>query len=244
MHEPSIDGTQRVHARVAGFLYLFVTAVFMFGELTTSSIKGSGDFAETVQRIVASEQLYRAALSSITIGALAVLTLSYALYVILEPVNKRLAQLALCARLGEAIVIGAVLVWSIAGLSLYLTAQATGPFQDDQLRTLVSVSRRAYVSGVHIWLMFFSLGSTLFFYLFYKSRYIPRPLAAFGVFASAIVLLVSLGTLNFPSYAGTLQYGWAPIFLAEVTTGFWLLIVGIGPTRGGGHGSVNSREDS
>jgi hypothetical protein len=36
-------------------------------------------------------------------------------------------------------------------------------------------------------------------------------LAAFGVFASVIVLTVSLGSLIFPEYAGTSQYGWIPM---------------------------------
>ena len=144
--------------------------------------------------------------------------------------NKRLAQLALWARLGEAIIVGAVLVFRFAALRLYAAAQTAGPLQDDQLQVLISFAGRAYGCGVQIWLMFCGLGSTLFFYLFYKSRYIPRPLAAFGVFASVMVLIVSFSILNFPKYAGTLQYGWAPSFLAEVTTGFWLMIVGIRPS--------------
>jgi hypothetical protein len=42
---------------------------------------------------------------------------------------------------------------------------------------------------------------------------------------------VSLGILNFPGHAGTIPSGWAPIFLAEVGTGPWLLIAGIRPGR-------------
>lgn len=200
--------------------------------LAVSRIGGSGDLAETAERIFASESLYRVGLLSLAIGALAVMVLSYALYVTLEPVNKRLAQLALYGRLGEAFIIGAVLVFRFAALRLYTTAHATSPFQDDQVQALVSVAEGAYGSGVQIWLMFFSLGSTLFFYLFYKSRYIPRPLGAFGVFASVVVGLVSVGSLLLPEHAATIQYGWAASFVAEVTTGCWLLIAGIRPEPG------------
>lgn len=227
MHELSVDKAQSFHARLAGFLFLFVMAIFIFGEVVVSTIGGTGDLAEVAGRVVASEWLYRVGLLSLAIGALAVMVLSHALYVVLEPVDKRLAQLALYARLGEAFIIGAVLVFRYATLRLYTSAQATAPFETEQADALLSVARSAYGSGVQIWLLFFSLGSTLFFYLFYRSRYIPRPLAAFGVFASIVVGLVSVGSLLLPEHAATIQYGWATSFIAEVTTGFWLLIAGI-----------------
>ncbi len=43
------------------------------------------------------------------------------------------------------------------------------------------------------------------------------------------MLIVSLGALTFPEYARTFQYGWAPMGIAEITTGFWLMIRGIRP---------------
>jgi hypothetical protein len=35
------------------------------------------------------------------------------------------------------------------------------------------------------------------------------------------------GSLIFPEYAATLQYGWAPMAIAEVTTGFWLMLFAV-----------------
>jgi len=35
------------------------------------------------------------------------------------------------------------------------------------------------------------------------------------------------GTLVFPGSAGVLQYGWAPMAVAEVTTGIWLMVKGV-----------------
>lgn len=46
MNESQIDSTQRFYARLAGFMYLFNYATSVFGALTPSSIRGSGDFAE------------------------------------------------------------------------------------------------------------------------------------------------------------------------------------------------------
>lgn len=149
------------------------------------------------------------------------------MFVILEPVDSPLAQLAFFARLGEAIVIGAVLAWSFGALQLLTRSSAA--FSPEQLGALLSMSEGAYGSGVQIWLMFFSLGSTLSFYLFFRSRKIPRPLAGFGVVGSVLAMFVSLGILNAPEHAGLLQFGCAPIFLAEISTGGWLLAFGTRP---------------
>jgi len=35
------------------------------------------------------------------------------------------------------------------------------------------------------------------------------------------------GSLIFPEHAATLQYGWAPMAIAEVTTGFWLMLLAV-----------------
>jgi Domain of unknown function (DUF4386) len=225
-----LEPAQRTAARVAGFAYLFNYVTSVFAVLTLSRITGSGDFAEKARRVLASEHLYRTALASMAIGWIIIVILAFALYVTLEPVNKRLAQLALFFELGQSFVGAVTVVVSFAALRLYTLAQASGPFQNEQLQALVSVTRNASEnSGFNIAMIFLGLGSTLFFYLFYKSRYIPRALAAFGVFASVVMAMVSLAILIFPEYAGTIQYGWGPMGITEITTAFWLMIVGIRP---------------
>ena len=72
-----------------------------------------------------------------------------------------------------------------------------------------------------------NIGSILFFYLFLQTRYIPRALSALGVFASFVTLLTSLANLIFPAYASIIQFGWGPIFIAEIVTGIWLLSQGV-----------------
>ncbi|MEJ7759516.1 MAG: DUF4386 domain-containing protein [Gemmatimonadaceae bacterium] len=227
MDESSIDGTQLRYARLAGFMYLVNYATAIVGTLIPLRIRGPGDFAERAERIVASEHLYRIALTTFTISWVIIVILAFSLYVALEPVNKRLAQLALLFEIGQAVVGGVTVIFSYAVLQLYTVTPRSGAFQDDQLQGLTAVLWSAAGSGFHISMTFLSLGSTIFFYLFYKSRYVPRPLAAWGMIASVVLLIVSLGALTFPEYARTLQYGWGVMGIAEVTTGFWLMIRGI-----------------
>lgn len=231
MNARPIHSTQRIYARVAGFMFLFVLAAYLFALLTQSSIRGSGNLPDMSRRILAAEHLYRIALSSEAIAAFSTVILAFALYVTLEPVEKRLAQIALFCRLGEAVIFGVTSMLSFAALRLYAAAQASGPAQNGQLDTLVSLIQGAGESGVNIGAMFFAPASFLFFYLFYRSRYIPRSMAAFGVFASIIVLPVALGSLIFPEYAETVFYGWIPLIIAEIITGFWLMVVGIRPPQ-------------
>jgi hypothetical protein len=53
-----------------------------------------------------------------------------------------------------------------------------------QSQTLVDLARAAGVAVYNTSAICFSIGSLLFFYLFYTSRYIPRTLSAIGIWLS------------------------------------------------------------
>src|SRR6266478_5194846 len=221
------DKSQIRYARLAGFLFLWLIITGLAGDLTISYIVGSGTFAETAKRVVASEHLYRAALSSELIETLSAVLLAFALYVTLKPVDKLLAQVAMYWRLGEAFIGGAGMIVSFVRLHLYTSSQSIGALGPDQSQALVDLTRQAGFASYNISAIFFSVGAILFCYLFFKSKYIPRILSAFGVFASVVVTIMCFGSLIFPEHAATLQYGWAPMAIAEVTTGFWLMLFAV-----------------
>lgn len=227
MEDSSTETTQRIYARVAGFLFLWLIITGLAGTLTISHIVGSGKFAETAKRVVASEHLYRVALSSELIETLSAVLLAFALYVTLKPVDKLLAQIAMYWRLGESFIGGGGMILAFLRLRLYTSPQSQGALGTDQSQALVDLTRDAGFAAYNISAIFFSIGSILFFYLFFRSRYIPRILSAFGVFASVIVTIMCFGSLIFPEHAATLQYGWAPMAIAEVTTGFWLMLFAV-----------------
>jgi hypothetical protein len=232
MEDSSAERTQRIYARVAGFLFLWLIITGLAGALTISHVVGSGTFAETAKRVVASERLYRVALSSELIETLSALLLAFALYVTLKPVDQVLAQIAMYWRLGESFIGCVGVIFGFVRLSLYSSPQSFGGAGADQSQALVDLTRHAGFAVYNIGAMCFSIGSILFFYLFFKSRYIPRILSAFGVFASVVVTVICFANLIFPEHAGTLQYGWAPMAVAEVTTGFWLMFAVKIPARG------------
>jgi hypothetical protein len=76
--------------------------------------------------------------------------------------------------------------------------------------------------------VFLGLGSVVFSYLLFRSRYVPRWLAAWGIFSSAVLAGGSLVTIAFPEATSVVNPAlFVPMFIFEVTTGLWLLIRGV-----------------
>ena len=74
----------------------------------------------------------------------------------------------------------------------------------------------------------FALGATLFYYLFYKSGYIPKVLNLLGLIAAPLALigiLFSLLGYNVPIFVFILNLPF------ELGIGLWLLIKGIRDAR-------------
>jgi hypothetical protein len=223
MEDNALERTQRTYARFAGFVYLWLIVTDLAGLLIISHIVGSGDFAETARRVVASQHLYGVALSSELVESVSAVLLAFALFVTLKPIDELLAQIAMYFRLGESFIGGVMVIFSFLTLRLYSSPLLIGVLGTGQLQAAISLTRHAASVAYNISAIFFSVGSILFFYLFFKSRYIPRVLSAFGVFASIIVTIICFASLILPKHEPALQYGWAPIAIVEAITGFWLM---------------------
>jgi len=218
---------QRAYARAAGFLFLWLIATGLAGALTISHILGSGTFAESARAAAASERLYRIALSCELVETLSAALLAFALYVTLKPFDQPLSQLAMIFRLGESFLGAVGMIFAFSKLHLYLLAPPAADTSASPVASLVDLMGHAGWATYNISALFFSIGSILFYYLFLLSRYIPRPLSAFGILASAIVTIMCLGSLIDPQQAARLQYGWAGMAIAEVATGLWLMIFAV-----------------
>lgn len=222
------DATQRYYARVAGAAYLgnYITAVAGF--VGMSVLAGSGDFAERAARMTASEPLYRAALASMAVSWVILLLQAYALYQTLKPVGTHVARFAGILQGSQAVVGAASVMFGFGILRLYTSARAGGPLPDEQLEVLLGIVNASYESGFNIAMLFFSPASLLFFYLFYKSGYLPRVLAGIGVVGSALMIVAAVaGLIQPPGLKVITLAAWVPMGVAEVVTAFWLALRGI-----------------
>lgn len=93
--------SQRMWARMAGFLYLFTYAVPILGMAICGRYIVAGSFSETAQRVASSELAYRLGLSCLLLNCFLCILLAMSLYVILKPIDSTLALFGLLFRLGE-----------------------------------------------------------------------------------------------------------------------------------------------
>ena len=90
-----IDESQRKAAKLVGLAYLFALPPAIFAEFyVRAHLIAFGDAAQTARNIMAHERLFRLGIASnLTVFAIDVV-LIVALYVVLMPVNRRLALVA------------------------------------------------------------------------------------------------------------------------------------------------------
>lgn len=230
MEERVVDSSQRSYARFAGLMYVLVLLLDIAGGLITSGIGGTGTFIDASHRIIASETLYRVGLGLALAGSLSTIPLAVALYATLKPVDGNLTMMALLFRLAESAVgaVGIVAAFSI--LQIQLAANHANAFDANQLGALANFSSGP---STDVSAIFFSVGSTVFFYVFLKSNYIPRILSVWGIFASLVYVVVWFTDLVVPNHPGLVTIvGSLPILVAEVATALWLLIAGIRNSSG------------
>ncbi len=225
----TVDVTQeqRTYARLAGILFLLNYVLQGLGDFPTILARRGETFAERARWGAESQQLYQVALLEVAGSWIAIGILAFALYVVLEPVNRRLAQLALALRLGASFVGASSVMLRTTEARLYKAWATEGLFTTEQLQTLVLVARRSAGVGIETAWMFQGLGSILFFVLLWRSRYLPRVLAGLGIVGSGLVLAMAATMFVIPERINELKMFGVPGLLAEVATALWLLIKGL-----------------
>jgi hypothetical protein len=220
-------GPQLAYARFAGIMYFF-TVFDIAGVAIVSRISGNGNFVDTALRIASSETLYRIGLLSGVVGDLSTILLAIGLYVTLKPVDGNLAMTALLFRLVESAIGAVVIVLGFATLQIYLDANHATAFDASRLGSLADLVARTSAAGTEVSVIAFSVGSTIFFYLFRRSGYIPRILATWGLLGSLLCFVAFAASLVVPQYSDFLTgIGGLPIGIAEPVVGLWLVFRGI-----------------
>jgi len=227
-----IDNSQRTAARVAGFSGLFAMAIVVFANYALlNPLIVPGNAAETARNILAHETQFRVIVVCFLTYSATVFVLLTALYVILKPVNRGFALLAAFWRLVW------VLMWLVMTLNLFDAlrllsgADYLRVFEAERLQALA----RLYLSGsfdvYYVGLLFYALASTVCSYLWFKSNYIPRALAAFGVVSSAWCAACTFVYYIFPDFPKVVNLWWfdSPMALFELALSFWLLFKGLRP---------------
>jgi hypothetical protein len=179
------------------------------------------------RNIIASERMFRLGTATDCVMLAGGIVLIWSLYVLLRPVHRDLALLAVLLRVVETAVTVSATIASLIAVRLLSGREYLDVFEAGQLHALSRLARNAFGLGQDVGFVFLGMGSAIFAYLLLRSRYVPRILAGWGVFASLLLAASNLVFFVFPGVAGTLLYAsLAPIGIYEMTIGFWLLLRG------------------
>ena len=228
MNDMTIDREQRTAAKVIGCIYLIAMATSMFAELfLRAPLMVAGNAAQTALNIAASQPSFRLStvIHLLTFATNAVLAIAF--YIVLNRVNRILAMVGMAWRLVDCAILGVILLGDFAVLHLLSGDSSLSAFNTQQVQALVRLFLNVEGAGFQIGFVFLGLGSTAFSVLWLKSRYVPRAIAAWGVFASLVMAFGTIAILLFPALGVVGLSYMAPMFFYEVGLGLWLLIKGL-----------------
>jgi hypothetical protein len=224
-----IDASQRRAAGIVGSAYLLAIMTAAFGEFyVRARLVVPNDTVQTAQNILANERLFRLGIASDLATYVIDVVLIAALYVVLRPVDQSLALLAALWRVVETAVLVVVTLADFDALRILSGADRLRAFAPDQLQTMAALTLSGHGTGFTVGIVFLGLGSTVFGYLWLRSRYVPRALAMLGVLASLLAAIVAFGLLIFPELISIVSLSYQiPLGVFELALGLWLLFRGL-----------------
>ena len=224
------ERTSLFYSRVAGSIYVVAMALsaFTLGYLPLEIIV-PGDAAATAHNLVASEGLFRAGVAVDLLVCLSDVVLAWAFYELLKPVDESLARLGAFLRVADAAIFACVTLNGLVSLRLLSGTKFLQAIESPQLHALARLFMDVRTTGLYVGFVFLGAGSAVFAYVLFRSRYVPRLLAACGVFASLLFAFGSLATLMLPRWfaANASVACMVPMFLFEVALGLWFLVKGV-----------------
>ncbi len=225
----SVTPAQRTAAKIVGVLYLVQMTVAIFGEIfVRGRLVVPGDATQTARNTIAHQRLFRLSIAGDLFVYTGVIVLIWAFYVLVRPVNRNLALLAVLFRLAENAVLCVATVNALVALKLLSAPDYLKTFETTQLHSLARLAVNAQGLTMNVAFVLLGLGSAVFAYLLFRSGYVPKVIAAWGIFSSLFLAIVTLAIIVFPSLGAALGLTYmVPMFFYEVGLGLWLVVKGI-----------------
>ena len=155
------------------------------------------------------------------ITVVALVVLSVLLYLTLRKQNGKIALSALVLRIVEVALLSASRVATFS--LLYASHASVLEGHPTYLQTLGGIAYNTQEAAYSLNMVFFTLGGTLFYYLLYRSRYVPRALSLFGLVAAPLAFV---GTVVDLFGVAVPLFVFIPNLPFELAIGIWLLVKG------------------
>jgi hypothetical protein len=160
------------------------------------------------------------------VGYLASAGVAVAMYPVMRKANAGLAIGSVVFRAVEAVfyLVGVVALLSLLTLGRQFAAAATADRALLQAigDAFVSLRERAGLMGV----LSFCVGGFMYYYLFFKSRLVPRWLSGFGIVAVITMMIACVLSLYSGNRINSYIALAAPVFLQEMVLAVWLIAKG------------------
>jgi len=225
------EPTDRV-ARLLGATFLVVVVTSLAGGVLLSSALGSNDGSEVLVGAAKNPDLLRAAAVLDLVTSVGIVVLAGLLFAVLAVVDRTLARIAFGLWLIEATL---MVVSRLGVLSLVPLAKASGVGEPMSYQVLGETIYEGIVRNAYsIHMPFYCAGGLLWYWLFYRSGYLPRAIPLFGL---AAVILALGGTVLQLLGASVPIVVFLSVLPFELLIGGWLLLRGIETDASGRLGS-------
>jgi hypothetical protein len=216
----------------AAFLIVFVASM-LSGSLLNAAV-GTGSISDILVNVANNLTLMRVSILVELVTSLGIVVLASLLYIVLHKHGKIIAFVALGWWLAEAITLAVSKIGAFALIPLSLEYVKAGTPESSYFQTLGDFFYYGFDrQGWAIHMLFFCLGGILWYYLFYRSKYIPRVLSVWGVAAVSLVA-INIMLMLYDRNIELQMILLAPYLLFEALIGPWLMVKGIREDSEGG----------
>lgn len=235
-HEVQIS--PQIYARIGGVLYLIVIIIGLSGEaFVRNGLIVSGDATATAEKIRAAEFLWRVSIAGELFLLICAVALALIFYVLLRPVSRDLALLAVFFNLVSIALEAAASLRLMETLFPLANANYLKVLDPGQLHALAYLSTRSHEHGFGAALIFFGCECLILGYLIFRSGYLPKVIGVLMQIAGLCYLTNSFALILSPSLAARLFPAvLLPAFVGETSLCLWLLVKGVNVSKMEGTG--------
>lgn len=209
--------------RLLGAAFLLqAVASLVSGLILLQPLIVSGNIINSMTNISNNALQMRASIVGEMITAIGIVILGVLLYITLKKQNMKIALVALGLYLIEAALLAASRIPAFSLLRISQESVIAG--HPAYLQTLGNLLYESLDFGYSLHMLVFALGATLFYYLFFKSGFLPRVLSLWGLIAAPLALIGILFVLF--GYDVPIVV-FLPNLPFELTIGVWLMVKGI-----------------
>ncbi len=229
MENHGVQTSPQIYARIGGVLYLIIIVGGLFGEaFIRNRLIVLGDATATAANIRTMESLWRFGIAAEFFMLTCTVCLALIFFVLLRPVSRDLALLAVFFNLVSVAVEAVNEQQLLAVLFPLGSAEYLKAFPPEQLYAMTSLSLKSYSYGFGISLIFFGCECVVLGYLIFRSGYFPKAVGVLMLLAGLCYLTNSFALLLNPNFASRIFPAiLIPAFIGELSLCLWLLVKGV-----------------